>query len=36
MTDDQSSYEAPEVEEIDTEDMPVNAVPGQSVPQGIS
>jgi hypothetical protein len=27
-------YEAPEVEEIDTDHMPVNAIPGQSNPTG--
>ena len=34
MTDQPNPYEAPSVEEIDTDGMPISAFPGNSVPQG--
>jgi hypothetical protein len=35
MTDEQTPYEAPQVEEIATDGEPVAAVPGQSIPPGV-
>lgn len=34
MSVEQTQYEAPRVEEIDTDDGPIMAVPGNSVPVG--